>query len=103
MKIKCPESGLGGISATKCNLYIQPLKTKLAIAIAIYNTVAHMDLADSIVKLQLLNVQSSYISKHAIETCNIHMVNFEIKQIQSKSNLTYNFMHYYYCLTVFCP
>ena len=41
LKIKCPESGFGGISATKCNLYIQPLKTKLAtIAIAIYNTVA---------------------------------------------------------------
>ena len=31
LKIKCPESGFGGISATKCNLYIQPLKTKLAI------------------------------------------------------------------------
>ena len=38
-EIKCPESGFGGISATKCNLYIQPLKTKLAIAI--YNTVAN--------------------------------------------------------------
>ena len=27
LKIKCPESGFGGISATKCNLYTQPLKT----------------------------------------------------------------------------
>ena len=26
LKIKCPESRFGGISATKCNLYTQPLK-----------------------------------------------------------------------------
>ena len=46
------------------------------------------------------------ISKHTIEICNIHWSphgKFWQKQIQSNNNLTYNFMHCYYCLTVFCP